>query len=328
MRLDRGSDDRSGQHTLAERLQAVYHGRMLDDFDPLSIHDGTLRAIVLFLMTEVERLSAENRGLKEDVQRLREEVGRGEEGRVIMAASAEPTRVGGPIDHGVLQYWRIVDAAQEGIWQLDAAERITFVNQKFADLLGYTIDEMLGQSAHTFMHQTEVDRTRVNWAARRSRDRKSTQRDMCLQHKDGTAVWVLASTTNLEDEHGQFAGILAMLTDITQRKRVEQALGEMATTDNLTGLANRTLLSDRLEQALQIAQRQRTGVALLVLDLNNFKEVNDTHGHAVGDRLLQEMARRVAATIRASDTAARLGGDEFGLQNAGSRTPGGEHGAK
>jgi len=108
-------------------------------------------------------------------------------------------------------------------------------------------------------------------------------------------------------------GIVATCRDITQRKAFERELSRLAFTDTLTGLPNRSLLQDRLAQAIRFAEREGGEAALLVVDLDGFKEVNDRHGHPRGDIVLQEVARRLPARLRGTDTVARLGGDEFAI---------------
>lgn len=119
--------------------------------------------------------------------------------------------------------------------------------------------------------------------------------------------------TPLHAQPGALAGAIAVSTDITERRRAEQALHYQATHDALTRLPNRVLLQDRLEQGLRAARRHETPLALLFIDLNRFKEVNDTLGHASGDLLLRQVSERFRAIVRAGDTVARLGGDEFAM---------------
>lgn len=135
--------------------------------------------------------------------------------------------------------------------------------------------------------------------------------DLTLVGRDGTAVPVSALLLGHLDELGRIDSISAVARDITDLKDAEQRLRHLATHDTLTGLPNRTLLYDRLEQALTRFQRLAHGVALFYCDLDRFKPINDEQGHAAGDLVLQTIARRIREVVRATDTAARVGGDEF-----------------
>jgi diguanylate cyclase (GGDEF)-like protein/PAS domain S-box-containing protein len=135
--------------------------------------------------------------------------------------------------------------------------------------------------------------------------------EACFRHAEGTTVWgqVTIATVALGGERR----LMAMLQNATDRKRMEQQLVQQAFEDELTGLANRALFRDRLAHALDRRLRHRTDVAVLLLDLDGFKRVNDSLGHAAGDALLRAIARRIALTVRAGETVARLGGDEFAI---------------
>ena len=128
---------------------------------------------------------------------------------------------------------------------------------------------------------------------------------------DGRENWVLTTKVPLKDGYGQIIGTMGIAHDITDRKQAEVQIRYMALHDALTGLPNRALLQDRLGQAIALARRHRAKIAVLMLDLDHFKNVNDSLGHSVGDRLLEAVSKRLKACLRASDIVARLGGDEF-----------------
>jgi diguanylate cyclase (GGDEF)-like protein/PAS domain S-box-containing protein len=128
---------------------------------------------------------------------------------------------------------------------------------------------------------------------------------------DGRESWVLTSKIPLKNRRGEIIGTMGIAHNITDRKQAELRIRYMALHDTLTGLPNRILLEDRLGQAIALAGRNQKSVAVLMLDVDRFKNVNDSFGHFVGDRLLEEVSRRLQATLRESDIVARLGGDQF-----------------
>jgi diguanylate cyclase (GGDEF)-like protein len=134
-----------------------------------------------------------------------------------------------------------------------------------------------------------------------------------LLREDGTRFIGELSAALISDAHGKPKAFVATTRDITKRKRAEEKLAYMATHDALTDLPNRMLFNDRLVLALAHAHRNRQKLAVMLLDLDHFKDVNDTLGHSVGDRLLQAVGERLTSLLRRSDTIARMGGDEFML---------------
>jgi two-component system CheB/CheR fusion protein len=134
-----------------------------------------------------------------------------------------------------------------------------------------------------------------------------------MRKKDGTSFPAELSWSSTFDRKGRPAGITIAARDITERKRALDALQYRARHDALTGLSNRSFFAERLEQTLAVAQRDNTSFALLLMDLDGFKQVNDTLGHQMGDQLLQHLASRMGTALRESDTLARLGGDEFAV---------------
>jgi diguanylate cyclase (GGDEF)-like protein/PAS domain S-box-containing protein len=336
-------------------------------------------------------------------------------------------------------YQKLVETAHEGIWMVDVEDRTTFVNQRMADLLGYSVQEMLGRSPSEF-YFSEAGRQERDEHRKRSLGGMKESRDVVYRRRDGEALWAVVATTPVLGDGERLEGVLAMVTDITarvkaeenlranerlfrslfsespagqilsssdrkivavnrafcemtgyteseilqngwdaitppddqvgifaaferlwsgelnaiqmerrylrkdgsslwgqvsvarvpddsgraryvidqvqnvsDRKLAQQALEHQALHDALTGLPNRVLARDRLDQAILLAHRQQTRVALLIIDLDHFKEVNDTFGHQAGDQLLRQVGERFMAELRETDTVARLGGDEFAI---------------
>jgi diguanylate cyclase (GGDEF)-like protein len=144
------------------------------------------------------------------------------------------------------------------------------------------------------------------------RSGKVERQVVCLTRRDGTKVWLeLTSSPFIDPSTSRPAGVVTSLVDITERHALEQRLSELATHDSLTGLPNRVVLTDRTELAMKRMRRRGSAVALLFIDLDHFKSVNDTHGHDAGDDLLVQTTARLRLVLRAEDTLARLGGDEL-----------------
>ena len=207
------------------------------------------------------------------------------------------------------RYRRIVETAREGVWILDTDHRTTFVNSRLAEMLGYTIDEMVGVPLVDFVDGGARDGVRA--ALTSTRAGGDEHHDFRFRRKDGTELWAMLSTSHLLDQERTATGTLAMVSDITVRKQVEQRLAHQALHDPLTGLPNRLLLLDRLEQAMARARRSGGWTGVLFFDLDRFKVVNDGLGHGSGDELLMAVASRLVSSARPMDTVARFGGDEF-----------------
>jgi diguanylate cyclase (GGDEF)-like protein/PAS domain S-box-containing protein len=207
------------------------------------------------------------------------------------------------------RYRQIIDTAREGVWLRDAEARTVFVNRRMCEMLGYTADEMLGRPVYDFMDADARAEAERRFALRKKGE--CQQHDVRYKHKDGSDVWAIVSASPVYDDDGVFIGGLGMITDITERKRHEETIQWQAYHDPLTGLPNRSLLEELLQQFLVLSGRQDFHVAVMYIDLDRFKQVNDTLGHDFGDRLLQVVAGRIAGCLRTEDTIARMGGDEF-----------------
>ena len=190
-------------------------------------------------------------------------------------------------------------------------DRLVEVNQAFCDMLGYTRQELLNQPSSFFTHPDELDIARDNFDALATGRMRMHQREKRFVTKDGRTVWGLLSMSALTDGQGRLRYLIAQIQDISTLKALEATLQYQAFHDALTQLPNRALLRDRMETALAAARRAGSPIAVMFLDLDNFKAVNDTHGHSIGDQLLLEVGRRLGTCVRESDTVARFGGDEF-----------------
>jgi len=202
--------------------------------------------------------------------------------------------------------------SQQGMLITDADQRILRVNQAFTDITGFASADVLGHRPQ-MLYVADPD-----GALEQSIHDELTQRgvwhgEMLGRHKDGTLFPQWLMMTAVRDDAGVVTHHVLVLTDITERRQAEEEINKLAFYDPLTGLPNRRLLLDRLAHALAASARTGRHGALLFIDLDNFKDLNDNKGHQVGDLLLQQVAQRLMSCTRQGDSAARLGGDEFVL---------------
>ena len=192
----------------------------------------------------------------------------------------------------------------------DTQRIISDVNEKFCEVFQYRREELIGKPYDMLMVQ-DLSQDTVSLMREVTDAGKVWSGEMCNQAKDGTEVWVHNTVVPLTNPDGVIVEFISIRADITERKLAQAAAQRMAFYDPLTELPNRRLMLDRLQQALTQAQRHRASGALVLIDLDNFKDINDTLGHFRGDELLRQVATRIKRDLRTSDTVARLGGDEF-----------------
>jgi diguanylate cyclase (GGDEF)-like protein/PAS domain S-box-containing protein len=184
------------------------------------------------------------------------------------------------------------------------------VNSRLCDMLGYPEAELLRRSFPHLIHPDDRPRL-LRYLQRAGRERDHHGVECRYLRAGGAAIWCQIASSSIENESGQVAHHVLQLIDITARKQAEDYLTQLAHYDLLTGIPNRALFHQRLAQAISQARRHQGQLALLFVDLDGFKAVNDTMGHAVGDLLLQVVAERITQCVRADDMVARLAGDEF-----------------
>jgi diguanylate cyclase (GGDEF)-like protein/PAS domain S-box-containing protein len=207
----------------------------------------------------------------------------------------------------------VVEASGEFVWETDAEWRYTYLSERAETVTGYARAELLGRKPREFMPLGEP-RAVDDWFAGRAAEGKPF-RDLLhrMITRSGGVVWLSVSGVPVRDAAGRLTGWRGTGADVTASKHAEARIEQLSTRDSLTGLPNATLLADRASQLILAAARNRSQLALLCIDLDRFKLVNDSLGHRAGDSLLRAVAERLGNTLNADDTLARLGGDDFVL---------------
>ncbi|MEC5159256.1 MULTISPECIES: diguanylate cyclase domain-containing protein [unclassified Janthinobacterium] len=210
----------------------------------------------------------------------------------------------------------LADHASDLIWTMDLDGRFTYLSPSVEKLLGYSPAELMPRALADLLTPASAAVAAAGLhglvtAIRAGQPVPAFRHELEYPCKEGGSVWTEANVSGMRNGAGQFVGLLGVTRDIGERRRGEERIRHLAQHDMLTGLPNRALFSDRLQLALASARRDRQQLALLFLDLDLFKPVNDRHGHRTGDLLLKEVALRMLDCVRESDAVARIGGDEF-----------------
>lgn len=211
-------------------------------------------------------------------------------------------------DDQIKEQASLLDQAKDAIIVRGIDYRVRYWNKGAERLYGWTAEEVIGRSIKDFLYHSFPG---IYAATRCVLEQGEWRGENVERRKNGTTLWVEANWTLVRDAGGKPQSILAIKTDISRRKAAEHEIQHLAFHDSLTQLANRQLLLNRLQHTLALCGRNHRSGALILIDLDNFKTLNDTRGHDKGDLLLKQIAGRLKSQVRTSDTVARLGGDEF-----------------
>jgi diguanylate cyclase (GGDEF)-like protein/PAS domain S-box-containing protein len=208
-----------------------------------------------------------------------------------------------------------LDSIGDAVLVTDLAGNVTYLNLEAVNLTGWSREDATGQPLETVFQIVDgATRNAAQNPAERAIAEDSTVGlaiGCVLLRRDGTEVEIEDSAAPIHDRDGAVTGAVIVFHDVARSMLMSERMAHLARHDHLTGLANTALLAERLEQVVRLANRHRKQVALLFIDLDRFKEVNDAHGHEFGDQVLRAVARRLEACVRESDTVCRRGGDEF-----------------
>ncbi|WP_345980318.1 diguanylate cyclase [Sulfurimonas sp. HSL3-2] len=206
----------------------------------------------------------------------------------------------------------VFEHTHEGIMITDADVKIIRVNSTFTEVTGYTFEEVAGKNP-SFLQSGLLDKDFYKKMWSTINIKGTWYGEINNKRKNGELFTTLQSITAVKNPDGSVSGYVSVFSDISERKVYELKMAHLASHDTLTSLPNRMNFNDNLDKAIKMAKRRKNKVAVLFIDLNRFKEVNDTLGHEIGDYLLKEVAKRLLACVRDEDTVSRLGGDEFAI---------------
>ena len=211
------------------------------------------------------------------------------------------------------RYRTIIDTIADAYYEVDLAGNTTMFNDAYLKLYEYNREEMTGKNYRTYVDEENagVAFWVFNQVFKTGNPTKKMEWEVIT--KSGTKKQVELSVSLIRDAQEKPMGFRGIISDITERRKSEETIRHQAFHDPLTGLANRILFYDRMNMAFNLARREKKMVAVIILDLDYFKEINDSRGHTVGDKLLKSVSERLSQVVRASDTVSRYGGDEFTL---------------
>ncbi len=272
---------------------------------------------------QVQKVKAEleqaNKALEKAIFQANEMTARAEKSKYVLELEIrERKKAEAALKRSEEKYRLIAENSTDVIWTADLDLNTTFISPSIRQLRGLSVEEAMAEPLEKSLTPESLDKALAMLSAELENEQKipgyrapSRTIELEMYRRDGSTVWTEMTCSLLRDEDGKPTGLLGVIRDISERKRAEKELRFAAFNDILTGLHNRAAFMQRLGQDIEYAKRYKTQLALLFIDLDKFKQVNDTYGHEIGDRLLQDVARRIEDSVRRTDFVARLGGDEF-----------------
>jgi diguanylate cyclase (GGDEF)-like protein/PAS domain S-box-containing protein len=218
-------------------------------------------------------------------------------------------------------YRSVVDHVHEVVFQTDEKGHWTFLNAAWEEITGYSVHYSLGRPFDEFIHSSDRESSEREFSMLMNGHRDRSRAELRFVTRQGDVRWLEANLRITRRDDGRVSGSAGTMRDITEQREAERRIRHMAHYDSVTELPNRILAIDRLNQLIKTSHRTEEHVAVLFLDLDYFKKVNDNFGHEAGDEILWEAGRRLQNNVREQDTVARFGGDEFLILLGGLKTP-------
>ncbi len=272
---------------------------------------------------QIQKVKAEleqaNRALEKAILQANEMTARAEKTNYILQLEIkERQKVEAALRQSEEKYRLIAENTTDVIWTAGLDLKPTYISPSVKQLRGLTVEEAMAEPIERSVTKETLDKATSILATELENERrvpgyraKSLVVELEMYCKDGSTVWTEMTCSLLRDEKGRPKGLLGVIRDISDRKKAEEELRFAAFHDILTGMHNRAAFMQQLGHDIEYAKRYNNQLALLFIDLDKFKRVNDTYGHEIGDLLLQDVAQRISSSVRKTDFVSRLGGDEF-----------------
>ncbi|MES9873480.1 MAG: diguanylate cyclase [Candidatus Sedimenticola sp. 6PFRAG7] len=209
------------------------------------------------------------------------------------------------------KFRNLVESSSDWIWEVDRDGIYRYASPQVESILGYRPDEIIGRTPFDLMPSGEAEKITAAFNTLKSNGAPINRLENIILHKDGRRVILETNGVAFWDENGELAGYRGVDRDITERKRIEEKLKHLATHDTLTKLYNRQAFLQHIHEEVQRAQRYKSNLSVLLMDIDHFKLVNDTFGHSAGDEVLSRFAGILEGSLRKTDFVARYGGEEF-----------------